>query len=150
MDRRFEEVLNAIDRNKREELGGKKLTPVGLKGEPWSALVETPRFVGTGSNGGSRNNTESGDGLGGGSTDGNGSGRRLNGGNYRTWSNWRFRKLDMPLFDDSHLDGWILRSERYFNFYHISEPDKMEAAVALKVDTLLWFQWENRRRSIMR
>lgn len=27
-------------------------------------------------------------------------------------SNWRYRKLDMPVFDGSDPDGWILRVER--------------------------------------
>ncbi|KAL4567338.1 hypothetical protein LXL04_022921 [Taraxacum kok-saghyz] len=27
-------------------------------------------------------------------------------------SNWRFRKLDMPIFDGTNPDGWILRAER--------------------------------------
>ncbi|CAH1446129.1 unnamed protein product [Lactuca virosa] len=90
MDRRFEEVLNVIARNKREEPGGKKTMPVGPNNEPRSTTVETPRVVGIGSNGGSRNNTESGDGPGGGSTEGDDSGGRPNGSNYGTSSSWRF------------------------------------------------------------
>lgn len=63
----------------------------------------------------------------------------------------RFRKLDMPLFDGENPDGWILRAERYFNFYKISETDKLEATVvALESDALLWFQWEHSRRPMTR
>lgn len=55
----------------------------------------------------------------------------------------------MPLFDGNNPDGWILRAERYHQFYRLSEEDKMEAAVvALEGDALLWFQWENRWRPI--
>lgn len=64
-------------------------------------------------------------------------------------SNWRFRKLDMPLFDGNNPDGWILRAERYFSFYRLQEEDRMEAAiVAMEGDALLWYQWENRRHPI--
>lgn len=64
-------------------------------------------------------------------------------------SNWRFRKLDMPLFDGTNPDGWILRAERYFSFYRLEEEDKLEAAVvALEGDALLWYQWEHRRHPI--
>ena len=64
---------------------------------------------------------------------------------------WRFKKLDMPLFDGQNRDGWIPREERFFQFYKLSEEDKVEAAVvALDGDTLFWFQWENRRHPIQR
>lgn len=65
---------------------------------------------------------------------GGGSGGTTNGGGL----NWRFRKLDMPLFDGVNLDGWILKAERYFNFYRLNEGDKLEATiVALEGDALL-------------
>lgn len=55
----------------------------------------------------------------------------------------------MPLFDGTNPDGWILRAERYFQFYRLTEEDKIEAAVvALEGDALLWFQWEHRWRPI--
>lgn len=70
-------------------------------------------------------------------------------GNSRGGVNWRFKRLDMPLFDGSNPDGWILRAERYFNFDRLSEEDKIEAVVvALEGDALLWFQWEHRWRPI--
>lgn len=63
-----------------------------------------------------------------------------------THGNWRFKKLDLPLFDGVNPDGWILRAERYFRFYRLEETEKVEAAVvALEGDALLWFQWENGR-----
>lgn len=40
-------------------------------------------------------------------------------------TNWRFKKLDMPLFDGTNPDGWILRAERYHHFYRLSEEDKL-------------------------
>lgn len=64
-------------------------------------------------------------------------------------ANWRFRKLDMPLFDGSNPDGWIIRAERYFLFYRLNESEKLEASVvALEGDALFWYQWEHRRRPI--
>lgn len=63
--------------------------------------------------------------------------------------NWKLRKLDLPVFDGTNPDGWILRAERFFHFYRLSEEDKLEAAVvALDGDALLWYQWENRRQPL--
>ena len=75
---------------------------------------------------------------------GDGSGG-YNNGHHGGGSNWRFKKLDMPLFDGSQPDGWILRAERYLSFYILSEEEKMEAAVvAFEGDALSWFQYVNR------
>lgn len=66
-------------------------------------------------------------------------------------SNWRYRKLDMPVFDGSDSDGWIMRVERYFGFYRLSEDEMLEAVVvAMEGDALRWFQWENKRHPIRR
>lgn len=55
----------------------------------------------------------------------------------------------MPLFNGSNPDGWILRAERFFNFYGLTKEEKVEATVvALEGQALLWFQWEHRRRPI--
>lgn len=71
------------------------------------------------------------------------------GGNMAGGANWRYKRLDLPLFDGTNPDGWILRAERYFNFYKLSEEEKVEATVvALEGQALIWFQWENRRRPI--
>lgn len=57
----------------------------------------------------------------------------------------------MPLFNGINPDGWILRTERFFNFDKLSEEDLNEATVvALEGQTLLWYQWEHRRRQIDR
>lgn len=64
-------------------------------------------------------------------------------------ANWKYRKLDMPVFDGTDPDGWILRIERYFQFYRLTEEEMMEAsAVAMDGDALRWYQWENKRRPI--
>lgn len=64
-------------------------------------------------------------------------------------SNWKLRKLDLPLFDITNPDGWILRAERFFHFYRLGEEDQLKAAiVALDGDALLWFQWEHRRHPL--
>ncbi|XP_056686977.1 uncharacterized protein [Spinacia oleracea] len=60
---------------------------------------------------------------------------------------WKYRKLDMPLFEGSDPDGWILRGEKYFDFYKLSETEKMDAAVvSMEGDALRWFTFESRRR----
>ena len=64
-------------------------------------------------------------------------------------SNWKMRKLDLPLFDGTNPDGWILRAERFFHFYRLGEEDQLEAAiVALEGDALLWYQWERQRHAV--
>lgn len=65
--------------------------------------------------------------------------------------NWKYRKLDLPQFDGTNPDGWILRAERYFAFYRLNDEEKLEAAVVgFDGDALVWYQWENRRRPIRR
>ena len=63
---------------------------------------------------------------------------------------WRFRKLDMPLFDGSDPDGWIMRVERYFGFYGLTKERLEAVVVALEGDALRWYQWENKRHPIRR
>lgn len=63
----------------------------------------------------------------------------------------RYRKIDMPIFEGVDPDGWVLRIERYFSFYRLTEAEKLEAVVvALEGDALRWFYWENKRRPIRR
>lgn len=51
--------------------------------------------------------------------------------------NWWYRKLDMPIFDGTDPDGWVLRVDRYFNFYRLTEEERLEAVVvALEGDAL--------------
>lgn len=62
----------------------------------------------------------------------------------------RFRKLEMPPFVGTNPDGWILKAERYFAFNRLTNEEKLEAAImAFEGDALLWYQWENRKRSIV-
>lgn len=64
---------------------------------------------------------------------------------------WRHKRLDFPAFDGQNPDGWILKAERFFTFYQLSEAEKVDAAVvAFDGDVLSWFQWEHRRRPIRR
>ncbi|KAL8105734.1 hypothetical protein AgCh_029503 [Apium graveolens] len=78
-------------------------------------------------------------------------GSAIGGGTGVGTGNWRYCKLDMPIFDGKDPDGWVLRVERYFNFYHMSEDEMLEAvAVAMKGETLRWYQWENKRHPIRR
>lgn len=71
------------------------------------------------------------------------------GGNGGGSGNWRFCKLDMPVFDGTDPDGWILRVERYFAFYKLTETEMLEAVVvAFEGDALRWYQWEQKCRPI--
>ena len=60
------------------------------------------------------------------------------------------RRLEMPTFDGSNPDGWILKAERYFTLNHFSNDEKLEAAViAFEGDALLWYQWECKKRTMV-
>lgn len=64
-------------------------------------------------------------------------------------SQWKLKKLDLPLFFGENPDGWIMRAERFFSFYKLTEGEQLEAAiVAMDGDALLWFQFENGRRPV--
>lgn len=52
-------------------------------------------------------------------------------------ADWKYRKLDLPLFDGSNQDGWILRAERNFKFFRLYDEEKVEVpVVSLDGDTL--------------
>lgn len=60
--------------------------------------------------------------------------------------NWRYRKIEMSLFEGSDPDGWILRVEKYFTVCRLTEEEKVDVAVvAMEGDALKWYQWENGR-----
>ena len=112
-------------------------------------------FVGIGGSGGVGSGPGGGSGHEGGAGSGSGGGPGYFGSNGAPSgggrNQWRHKKLDMPLFDGTNPDGWILRAERFFNFYGLAEEEKVEATVvALEGQALLWFQWEHRRRPIER
>lgn len=56
----------------------------------------------------------------------------------------------MPSFEGKEPDNWIMRAEMYFDFFRLSEEDKVTAAVvAMDGPALQWYQWENRRRLVL-
>lgn len=56
----------------------------------------------------------------------------------------------MPLFDEKDPDGWIVRVERYFQFYKLNEEEQIEAAVVgLEGEALSWYHWERDRKNIL-
>lgn len=56
----------------------------------------------------------------------------------RTTVKWRHKRLDLPTFDGTNPDGWILRAEHFFAFYRLEAAEKLEAAVvAFDGDALL-------------
>ncbi|KAJ9562283.1 hypothetical protein OSB04_007443 [Centaurea solstitialis] len=61
------------------------------------------------------------------------------------------RKLEIPTFDGTDPDGWILRAERYFSLNRLSQAEKIDVSfIAFEGAALKWFQWENRRHPISR
>ncbi|CAH1421759.1 unnamed protein product [Lactuca virosa] len=146
IERKIDEVLKAVLKSNPDESDrGKKVSEEGSSGGTEIPVETTPR-MGSNPQKTFTGKSGSGGGNGGGPGDWAGGGNGSNGG-----ANWRFQKLDMPLFDGNFPDGWVLRAERYFKFCRLSEEDKVEAAVvALEGDALLWFQWEHQRILIVR
>ena len=63
----------------------------------------------------------------------------------------RGRKLEIPVFDGTDPDGWILRAERYFNLNRLNDEEKVEVTViSFEGDAIRWYQWESRRKAISR
>ena len=44
-------------------------------------------------------------------------------------SNWKNRRLDFPTYYGEDPDGGLMKAEKYFSFYHLSDREKLEAAV---------------------
>lgn len=76
--------------------------------------------------------------------------RRQSGGGDNENNNSRVCRLDFPIFSGEDPDGWISKAERYFEVYHLSEVEKLGAGiVGLEGDALHWFQWMNKRHTVM-
>ncbi|KAL4568842.1 hypothetical protein LXL04_024459 [Taraxacum kok-saghyz] len=62
----------------------------------------------------------------------------------------RHRKVDMPAFNGTDPDGWILQAERYFVIYQLIDEEKLEAAIlSLSGDALAWYRWADRQQTII-
>ncbi|CAO2813321.1 unnamed protein product [Amaranthus hypochondriacus] len=62
---------------------------------------------------------------------------------------WKNRRLEFPVFTGEAPEEWILKAKRSFEFYHLAEKEKIQAAmVGLEEDALAWFRWENKRNRI--
>lgn len=59
------------------------------------------------------------------------------------------RGLDLPKFDGKDPVCWLKKVEKCFTIYQLSEEEKREATVVvLEGEALLWYQWEDLRKSI--
>lgn len=55
---------------------------------------------------------------------------------------YRLRKIDMPSFDCTDPDRWILQVERYIAIYQLIDKEKMEASIlSINEYVLPWFWW---------
>ncbi|KAJ9539530.1 hypothetical protein OSB04_032263 [Centaurea solstitialis] len=68
----------------------------------------------------------------------------------RTWtpgSDYRLRKLKMPIFDAEDAYGWVYRIERFFDIQgFVSTGERLRAAVlCLEGQALAWFRWSDGR-----
>ncbi|PWA91318.1 Ty3/gypsy retrotransposon protein [Artemisia annua] len=61
-------------------------------------------------------------------------------------SDYRMRKLKMPLFDGEDSHGWIYKVERYFEVQDIEPGEQLRAAVlCMEGQALAWFRWSEAR-----
>lgn len=61
------------------------------------------------------------------------------------------RKLEIPAFDGTDPDGWILRAERYFSLNRLNQEEQIDVSfIAFEGDALKWLQWENKRHPMTR
>ncbi|GJZ02921.1 ankyrin repeat-containing protein [Tanacetum coccineum] len=61
-------------------------------------------------------------------------------------SDYRMRKLKMPLFDGEDSHGWIYKVERYFEVQDIEPREQLRAAVlCMEGQALSWFRWSEAR-----
>ena len=56
--------------------------------------------------------------------------------NFPAHHDQRLRRIEIPMFDGENPDGWILKAGRYFHLYHMSNEEKLEAAI-IEGDALL-------------
>ena len=62
---------------------------------------------------------------------------------------WRLKRIDIPMFTGVNPNGWIMQAECFFSFYHMTDDDKMEAAVtSMTLDALFWYHWEEQQGEI--
>ena len=47
--------------------------------------------------------------------------QRGNGNGHSETSNWRFKRLEFSIFAVIAPDGWIVKAERWFDFYQLLE-----------------------------
>nr|GFA93353.1 ankyrin repeat-containing protein [Tanacetum cinerariifolium] len=61
-------------------------------------------------------------------------------------SDYRMRKLKMPLFDGEDFQGSIYKVERYFEVQDIEPGEQLRAAVlCMEGQALAWFRWSEAR-----
>lgn len=66
--------------------------------------------------------------------------------NFERGGHWKYRKLDMSLLEGKDPDGWILRGEKHFDIYKLTEGEKLDVAVvSMEGDALRWYTFESRR-----
>ncbi|ESQ36954.1 hypothetical protein EUTSA_v10002674mg [Eutrema salsugineum] len=56
------------------------------------------------------------------------------------------RRIEVPLFDGSSAEQWVMRVEQYFELENLTEEEKLKAVRISYVDeALMWYRWERQR-----
>ncbi|KAL1213452.1 RNA-directed DNA polymerase-like protein [Cardamine amara subsp. amara] len=56
------------------------------------------------------------------------------------------RKIEIPLFDGTNVDSWVVRVDQYFKLNEFSEEEKLQAVrMCFDDEALVWYRWERDR-----
>lgn len=58
---------------------------------------------------------------------------------------WRYKKVEMPFFEATDPNGWILKSEKYFTVCRLGEEEKVHVpVVAMEGNASKWYRRRHR------
>ncbi|KFK22576.1 hypothetical protein AALP_AAs72971U000100 [Arabis alpina] len=59
------------------------------------------------------------------------------------------RKLELPTFNGTQVESWVMKVEQYFELGDFSESQKLQAVrVCFDDDALMWYRWERDRNTV--
>ncbi|KAL0560786.1 hypothetical protein IC582_001199 [Cucumis melo] len=66
----------------------------------------------------------------------------------RTLDRSKFKKVEMPVFDETDPDSWLFRADRYFKIHNLSDSEKLTVAViSFDGPALDWYRSQEEREA---